>query len=136
VDPYLADSHRGVLVISRGGESDERRRRSVAPRPLAPDDRYILERAVHAVAEQAKNASTIVDEAHAAGLDGSHPVTLQAKMLRLELLKVKADLERQLGRLVLHSTACGLDVHWVAGLAATPGHWAHREPALHGAPVL
>jgi hypothetical protein len=36
-----------------------------------------------------------VDEAHAAGLDGSHPVTLQAKMLRLELLNVKADLERE-----------------------------------------
>lgn len=32
---------------------------------------------------------------------GSHPVTLQAKMLRLELLNVKADLERELGRLVL-----------------------------------
>lgn len=48
-------------------------------------ERDILERAVHAVSEQAKNASAIVDEAHDAGLDGSHPVTLQAKTLRLEL---------------------------------------------------
>jgi len=31
-------------------------------------------------------------------------------MLPLELLNVKADLERELGRLVLHCTACGLDV--------------------------
>ena len=38
-------------------------------------------------------------EAHNAGLDGSHPVTLQAKALRLELLNVKADLGRELGRL-------------------------------------
>jgi hypothetical protein len=53
------------------------------------------------VSEQAKNASAIVDEAHGAGVHGSHPVTLQAKMLRLELLNVKADLERELGRLLL-----------------------------------
>lgn len=58
-------------------------------------DRDMLERAVRTVAEQAKNANAIVDEAHNAGLDGSHPVTLQAKMLRLELLNVKADLERE-----------------------------------------
>jgi hypothetical protein len=37
-----------------------------------------------------------VEEPHEPGLDGSHPVTLQAKMLRLELLNVKADLEREL----------------------------------------
>jgi hypothetical protein len=99
-------------------------------------DGDILERAVRTVAEQAKNAIVIVDEAYSAGLDGSHPVMLQAKMFRLELLNVKADLERELGRLVLHCTACGLDVHWVAGLSAQPGHWAHREPAPHGEPVL
>lgn len=65
------------------------------------------------VSEQAKNASAVVDEAHNPGLDGSHPVTLQAKMLRLELLNVKAGLERELGRLILHCTACGQRVHWV-----------------------
>lgn len=104
---------------------------------MARHERDILERAVQAVADQAKNASTIVDESHNAGLDGSHPVTLQAKMLRLELLNVKADLERELGRLVLHCSACGQGVHWVAGLGVTPGHWAAIEsPAPHGAPVL
>ena len=36
------------------------------------------------------NATAIVDEAMQAGLDGSHPVTLQAKMLRFKLLKLKA----------------------------------------------
>jgi hypothetical protein len=42
-----------------------------------------------------------------AGLDGSHPVRLQAMMLRLERLNVKADLERELGRLVLNCRDCG-----------------------------
>jgi hypothetical protein len=52
-------------------------------------------------------------------------------MLRLELLK--ADLERELETWVPNFTKCGLDVHWVSGLGASPGHWAHREPAPHGA---
>jgi hypothetical protein len=85
---------------------------------------------------RAQNASAIVDEAHNAGLDGSHPVMLQTKMLRLELLNLKADLERELGRLVLHCSDCGQPVHWVAGLSARPGHWAHREPAPHGEPIV
>jgi hypothetical protein len=57
---------------------------------MARTERDILERAVHAVSEQASATSAVVDEAFKAGLDGSHPLTLQAKMLRLELLKVKA----------------------------------------------
>jgi hypothetical protein len=103
---------------------------------VARHERDILERGVRTVAEQAKNASAIVDEAHDAGLDGSHPVTLQAKMLRLELMNVKGDLERELGRLVLHCTACGQRVHWVSGVGVSPGHWGHRFPAPHGEPVV
>ena len=64
---------------------------------MARHKRDILECAVQAVADQAKKTSAIVDEARNANLDGSHPVTLQAKMLRLEILNVKADLERELG---------------------------------------
>ena len=60
---------------------------------MAQQEREILERAVRA-GEQASAASAIVDEALDAGIDGSHPVTLRARMVRLELLKVKADLER------------------------------------------
>ena len=100
------------------------------------EEREILERAVRAVSEQATAAGAIVDEALDAGLDGSHPVTLQAKMLRLELLKVKADLERELGQLVLDCSRCGQTVHWVAGLGNSAGHWAHREPAPHGQPAV
>jgi hypothetical protein len=99
-------------------------------------ERHILERAVRIVAEQAAKADALVDEAIATGLDGSHPVTLQAKMLRLELLNVKAGLDRELGRLVLHCSDCGRTVHWVTGLGNAPGHWAHREPAPHGEPNL
>ena len=60
--------------------------------------------------------------------------SLYAKMLRLELLKVKADLERQTW--VPNCTKCGLEVHWVSGLGVTPGHWGHREGAPHGEPTL
>jgi hypothetical protein len=80
-------------------------------------------------------ADELVDEAKAAG-GGDHPVTVHAKMLRLELLKVKADLERELEDFSLDCSKCGLDVHWVSGLGITPGHWAHREPAPHGEPAI
>jgi len=58
-------------------------------------DRDILELAIHAVAEQADKVNAIIDEAYGAGLAGSHPVTLKAKMRRLELLNVKADPENE-----------------------------------------
>jgi hypothetical protein len=90
-------------------------------------ERDILEHAVRVVSEQAVKADDLVDEAKAAG-GGDHPVTVHAKMLRLELLKVKADLERELETWSLNCTKCGLDVHWVFGLGVSPGHWAHRSP--------
>jgi hypothetical protein len=82
---------------------------------MARREREILEHAVHTIAEQAAKADELVDEAKAAG-GGDHPVTVHAKMLRLELLKVKADLERELEDFSLNCTKCGLDVHWVSGL--------------------
>lgn len=66
----------------------------------------------------------------------SDPLVVHAKMLRLELLNVKADLERELEDFSLNCRKCGLDVHWVAGLGITPGHWAPREPAPHGEPAV
>jgi hypothetical protein len=60
---------------------------------MARREREILEHAVRTIAEQVTKADELVDEAKAAG-GGDHPVTVHAKMLRLELLKVKADLER------------------------------------------
>jgi hypothetical protein len=102
---------------------------------MATRERDILEQAVRTIAEQAVKADELVDEAKAAG-GGDHPVTVHAKMLRLELLKVKADLERDLETRSLNCTKCGLDVHWVSGLGVTPGHWAHREPAPHGEPAV
>jgi NYN domain len=95
---------------------------------VARREREILEHTVRTVAEQTVKADELVDKAKAAG-GGDHPVTIHAKMLRLELLRVKADLERELEDFVLNCSKCGLDVHWVSGLGVTPGHWAHREPA-------
>lgn len=48
---------------------------------------------------------------------------VDAKMLRLELLKVKANLERELGTASFNCSKCGLDIHWVSGLGVKPGHW-------------
>ena len=63
-------------------------------------ERDLLERAVHTIAEEARRVDDIIDEALDAGFGGSDPLTVSVKMLRLELLQVKADLERELGRLV------------------------------------
>ena len=46
----------------------------------------------------------MVDDAIDAGLDGANPVILHAKMLRLELLKVRAELQRELETWVLNCT--------------------------------
>jgi hypothetical protein len=89
---------------------------------MARREREILEDAVHTVAEQAAKADDLVDEAIAVGHSRSDPLVVHAKMLRLELLKVEADLERELEDFVLNCSKCGLDVHWVSGLGIMPGH--------------
>ncbi len=49
-------------------------------------------------------------------------------MLRLEILKVKkADLERELGPLVLNCSKCSQTVHWIAGLGVSPGTLGARR---------
>jgi hypothetical protein len=52
-------------------------------------DRQILEDAVASIAKAAANASDVVDEA-AEVLDAADPLVVHSKMLRLELLEVKA----------------------------------------------
>ena len=98
---------------------------------MARREREILEHAVRTIAEQAVKADELVEEAKAAG-GGNHPVTVHAKMLRLELLKVKADLERELEDFSLNCSKCGLDVHWVSGLGVKPGHWVTESPRRTG----
>jgi hypothetical protein len=103
---------------------------------MADLERELLERTVGAMSEQAAKADAVVDEAHAAGLPADHPVTRQAKLLRLEILQLKGDLDAELRRFVLDCTACGATVHWVPGTGVAAGRWAHREPAPHGDPVI
>jgi hypothetical protein len=98
-------------------------------------ERDILERAVAAVTEQAAKADALIDDLVVAGLPEDGPV-LQAKLIRLELLKVKGDLERELSRWVLDCRRCNRRVHWVAGIGIQPGHWAHAEPAPDHPPAL
>ena len=97
-------------------------------------EREILQSAVHVVTEQAAKADDLVDEAIEVGHGRSDPLVTHARMLRLELLNVKADLERELEDFSLNCSKCGLVV--VSGLGITPGHWAHREPAPHSYPVV
>jgi hypothetical protein len=103
---------------------------------MARREREILEHAVHTIAEQTAKADDLVNEAIGVGHGWSDPLVTHAKMLRLELLKVKADLERELEDFSLNCSKCGLNVHWVSGLGITPGHWAHGEPAPHGTPAV
>jgi hypothetical protein len=63
-------------------------------------------------------------------------VELPQGHIRLELLKVKGDLEQELSRWVLDCRRCNRRVHWVSGIGVTPGHWAHAEPAPDHPPVL
>jgi hypothetical protein len=103
---------------------------------MTPSDRAILERAVTVISDQAANASKVIDEAMDAGIPADHPVTIAAKMLRLELLKTKAELERGLAEFSLTCADCGRNVHWVSGLGNAAGHWSHAEPAPHGEPAV
>jgi hypothetical protein len=72
----------------------------------------------------------------AAGLDGSYRLVVGVKMLRAELLSVKADLERELERVLLDCVVCGKRVHYVGGLGVRAGHSSHSEPAPHATPKL
>jgi hypothetical protein len=103
---------------------------------MARREREILQHAVKAVAEQAAKADDLVDDLIWVGHGRSDPLVTHAKMLRLELLKVKADLERELEDFSLNCSKCGLDVHWVSGLGIQSGHSAHAEPAPHGEPAV
>jgi hypothetical protein len=96
-------------------------------------ERHILERAVQTVAEQAQVADDHVDRAMTADRE---EVILEAKRLRLVLLNVKTDLERELATWSPNCQECSLDVHWVAGLGVTPGHRSHAEPAPQGEPTV
>jgi len=62
----------------------------------------------------------------AAGLPA---IILAPKRLRLELLQVKAELERSLGEWVLNCTDCGREVHWVHVAWA---QFANQTGALDG----
>lgn len=78
----------------------------------------------------------LVREALEADLGDSNLVALRAKMLRLALLNVKAELERELGQLVVDCATCGQRVHWIPGPDVTVGHWGHRKPAPRLEPAI
>ncbi len=72
-------------------------------------ERPVLERAVAQVAKEATAADDLVD---LAATSEREDVILAAKRLRLELLDVKAAIERELAPFAPNCRACGLGVHW------------------------
>ena len=54
-----------------------------------------------------KVAAVWPDEAMAAGLDGSDRIVVSTKMLRSELLSVKADVESELAKVILDAPSAG-----------------------------
>jgi hypothetical protein len=87
---------------------------------VRPEERDVLERAIQRVTEQAANADAIVDEAMAAGLEGSDRIVVSTKMLRTELLSVKADLERELEKAVLDASSASYRCTTSAASASGP----------------
>jgi hypothetical protein len=88
------------------------------------------------MAERVLDAYRLVDELHAAGFPADHPTMLAVKKMRVELLKIKGEIERELARWVEDCRRCNRRVHWVFGVGAEAGHWAHSEPAPKHRPVL
>jgi hypothetical protein len=93
------------------------------------DDRVIFERTVRAIAQRGRDAYRVVEEAHEVDPRDESGLVAAAKRLRMELLQTKAELERELGRLLLHGRRCNRRVHWVPGVGPESGHWGHAEPA-------
>jgi hypothetical protein len=103
---------------------------------MRPDERAAVERAVQRITHQAAKTDGLVDDLMAAGLDGSNPTVVGAKMVRAELLSIKGDLERELEREFLDCVVCGVPAHYVGGLGVRAGHWSHAAPAPHATPKL
>jgi hypothetical protein len=97
-----------------------------------PAEREILEHTIRAIAERARDAYRLVEEAHQADPHDESGLVAAVKRLRLELLGTKAELERALGNVLLSCRRCNRRVHWVPGVGPEPGHWAHAEPAPTG----
>jgi hypothetical protein len=97
---------------------------------------HVLEKAIRAIAERAEDAYRLVDEAYDTGLADGAGLVIAAKSLRAELLRTKGELERELCRFLLHCERCNRRVHWVSGIGADPGTWAHAEPAPDHEPLL
>jgi hypothetical protein len=70
------------------------------------NEREILERTVHAIAERAKDAYRVVEEAHEVDPRDESGLTAAGKRLRMELLQTKAELERELGNVLLSCQRC------------------------------
>ncbi len=85
----------------------------------------VLEKAIQAVAERARDAYRLVEEASDVGLGDEAGLMIAAKSLRAELLRTKGELERAISRWILECERCNRRVYWVIGVGPEPGHWAH-----------
>jgi hypothetical protein len=66
------------------------------------------------------------------GLGGEFALRRMPAGLRIELLQMEAELERELEQVLLQCRRCNRRVHWVSGLGPEPGHQTHMESVPNG----
>jgi hypothetical protein len=86
-----------ILVMER---ASRRSARETSVRPGA------ISLQVKAISDKVRDAYALVDELHDAGIRAEHPAMVKAKTLRIEVLQIKADLERELGGWLLDCVVC------------------------------
>jgi hypothetical protein len=87
---------------------------------------------LRSIADRAHDAYRVVEEAHEVDPRDESGLVAMAKRLRMELLQTKAELERELGNVLLHCRRGNRRMHWVPGVGPESGHWAHAEPSRMG----
>jgi hypothetical protein len=86
---------------------ERRVRRDGYARALRPDERAVLECTIRRITDKPRSKTRSSTRRWVASLDGSDLIVVSTKMLRAELLSVKADLERELEREVLDCSSAG-----------------------------
>jgi hypothetical protein len=95
----------------------------------------VLESAAEAVTAQAVTADDPLDECLPAGFPADHAITVFAKMLRLELIQVKAADREGIRDVLTRLQVLGPQRAMGVRARGQAGHWPQQEPAPHGEPV-
>ena len=95
-------------------------------------EREILERTVRAIADRARDAYRLVEEAHEVDPATTRASLRQRSVCGWSSSARRASSSESSGRLLLNCQRCRRRVHWVPGVGPEPGHWGHAEAAPIG----